>query len=144
MSRQPSIFISVDLPEPLGPMTATNSPRLNRQVHAAQRLERSIAPAIGLGQPAQLDQSGVAACGNHDVAGVVAARMMTGMPFVSPSPETSVKRPSVRPVLTGERHRLAIAGAPRCARSPGSPSPPEPASPLGFGPPPLQPAEDRA
>ena len=31
------MFMQVDLPEPLGPITATNSPRVDAEVDAAQR-----------------------------------------------------------------------------------------------------------
>ncbi len=44
-SRQPRMFIMVDLPEPLGPMIATNSPCAIVEVDAAQRLERGRRPA---------------------------------------------------------------------------------------------------
>ena len=37
------MFISVDLPEPDEPMMATNSPALDRQADAAQRLDLDIA-----------------------------------------------------------------------------------------------------
>ena len=38
-SRQPRMFIAVDLPEPDGPITATKSPCLDVEVDALQRLE---------------------------------------------------------------------------------------------------------
>ncbi len=42
------MFIAVDLPEPLGPMMATNSPASIVEVDAPQRLERRLALAVGL------------------------------------------------------------------------------------------------
>ena len=56
VSRQPSRFMRVDFPEPLGPMTATNSPRRMVEVHAAQRLERGVSGAVGLGEAVQFDE----------------------------------------------------------------------------------------
>ena len=50
------MFIAVDLPEPLGPMMATNSPRVDREVDAAQGLERGLSVAVGLGDAGQADE----------------------------------------------------------------------------------------
>ena len=47
------MFIAVDLPEPLGPMIATNSPASMSQVDAAQRLQRGLPAAVHLGDAAQ-------------------------------------------------------------------------------------------
>ena len=41
VSRQPRMFMRVDLPEPEGPTTATYSLRADLEVDAAQRLHRS-------------------------------------------------------------------------------------------------------
>ncbi len=43
------MFIAVDLPEPLGPMTATNAPRSIGEIHALQRRNRGVAAAVDLG-----------------------------------------------------------------------------------------------
>ena len=51
-SRQPRMCISVDLPEPDGPVTATNSPRLNVERHAAQRPHLHLADDVGLDEVA--------------------------------------------------------------------------------------------
>ena len=50
------MFIAVDLPEPDGPMIATNSPRVDGEVDAGQRVHRGVARAVDLGDAAQLDQ----------------------------------------------------------------------------------------
>ena len=54
------MFIAVDLPEPLGPMMATNSPSRDHQVHATQRLQGHRALAVGLGDADQVDQGAAA------------------------------------------------------------------------------------
>ena len=38
------MFIAVDLPEPLGPMMATNSPRANGEVDALERRHTAASP----------------------------------------------------------------------------------------------------
>ena len=47
--------ISVDLPEPDGPVTATNSPGLDVEVRAAQRAHRDLADVVGLDEVANRD-----------------------------------------------------------------------------------------
>ena len=47
VSRQPRMFITVDLPDPLGPMTATKSPSSIGKIDAAQRLEGGLPLAVG-------------------------------------------------------------------------------------------------
>ena len=54
-SRQPRIAISVDLPEPEGPTRATNSPRRDRQVDAAERVDGHAVRPEDLRQAARLD-----------------------------------------------------------------------------------------
>ena len=49
VSRPPSRCISVDLPEPLGPMMATNSPVRDPQADAAHRLHGPPALLVDLG-----------------------------------------------------------------------------------------------
>ncbi len=49
------MFMHVDLPEPLGPITATNSPALNAQIDATQGAHFAFALAIDLGDLRQLD-----------------------------------------------------------------------------------------
>ena len=50
-SRQPIRFISVDLPDPDGPMMATYSLRCNAQVDAAQRMHLLLGThVVGLPQ----------------------------------------------------------------------------------------------
>src|SRR3989338_943043 len=70
-------------------------PLLDVQVHALQGLEGGVAFAVGFGDAAQADQGGLA----H---GAVPERcsVITAMPSESPSPLTSVLRPSLMPVLT--------------------------------------------
>ena len=50
------MFIAVDLPDPLGPMIETNSPRSIAEVDAAKRRDRRVARAVELGHPAECDQ----------------------------------------------------------------------------------------
>ena len=52
------MFISVDLPEPDGPMIAVYSPRTDHQVDAAQRLDGLAAHAIATGEALGADQVG--------------------------------------------------------------------------------------
>ena len=47
-SRQPRMFIRVDLPEPLEPMNATNSPRCDLERDAAHGMHFHFAGAVGL------------------------------------------------------------------------------------------------
>ena len=49
-SRQPRMFMSVDLPEPDAPMMATNSPRSDREAHAVERAQHRVAEHVDLGQ----------------------------------------------------------------------------------------------
>ena len=42
------MFMSVHLPEPDGPMTATNSPALDRQRHAVERAHLDLAHLVDL------------------------------------------------------------------------------------------------
>ena len=48
--------MQVDLPDPLGPITATNSPRSMRQVDPAQRPHGRLARAVNLGHTFELDK----------------------------------------------------------------------------------------
>jgi hypothetical protein len=50
------MFIAVLLPEPLGPMMATNSPACDVQVDALERHQLGRAAAVALGDAAQADQ----------------------------------------------------------------------------------------
>ena len=67
------MFIAVDLPEPLGPMMATNSPRAIGEVDAVQRRDRGVARAVDLGDAAKGDERRARRC----VAGSSAARQAT-------------------------------------------------------------------
>ena len=49
------MFISVDLPEPDGPMMATNSPRIDAKVDARERADLDLAHRVDLGQAVDLD-----------------------------------------------------------------------------------------
>ena len=42
------MFIAVDLPEPLAPMIATNSPRRDREIDAVERAHLGVARAVDL------------------------------------------------------------------------------------------------
>ena len=46
VSRPAMMCMSVDLPEPDGPMTATKSPALQRDGHSAQRVDGGVAAAV--------------------------------------------------------------------------------------------------
>ncbi len=50
------MFINVDLPEPDGPMIATNSPGADRQVDTVERAHFGLALAVGAADCAQFDQ----------------------------------------------------------------------------------------
>ena len=50
------MFMAVDLPEPDGPMMATNSCALDLQVGAGKRMNGRIARAVDLGDGRELDQ----------------------------------------------------------------------------------------
>ena len=52
------MFMQVDLPEPLGPMTATNSPSLDAQIDAPQRVHGCLAGAVDLGDAASSTSGG--------------------------------------------------------------------------------------
>ena len=67
------------------------------QIDATQGLERGVTVAVGFGEAVQLNQGGVV--GFHGWA--VEVRVMTGVSAARPGPETSTRRPSLRPVLTG-------------------------------------------
>ena len=49
--------MNVDLPEPDGPVTATNSPRLDVDVGAAQRAHFDLADVVGLDEVANGNDS---------------------------------------------------------------------------------------
>ena len=55
VSRQPIMFISVDLPEPDGPMMATYSPRSMLEIDAAQGVDFLRAHHVGLPQVVGFD-----------------------------------------------------------------------------------------
>ncbi len=55
-SSAPTRFRRVLLPQPLGPMTATNSPRPMLEVRVVQRVHGALAAAVGLGQVDRPDQ----------------------------------------------------------------------------------------
>ena len=57
-SRQPMMFIRVDLPDPDAPMIATNSPRSIVRLTAAQRVDLLIAELVDLGDVADFDCRG--------------------------------------------------------------------------------------
>ena len=57
-SSPPSSWRSVDLPEPDGPIRATNSPASTVRRHAAQRLDGGRTERVGLGQVAGLEDRG--------------------------------------------------------------------------------------
>ena len=50
------MFMKVDLPEPDGPITATNSPAVDRQRHAGERVHDVVAEDVVLAQVVGLDQ----------------------------------------------------------------------------------------
>ena len=104
-SRQPRMFIRVDLPEPDGPMIATNSPASIVELNAVERPDLHFAQRVDLGdvldrdhqcrprlpmpgKPAELSDFAVA----------------IPIAILSPSsrspPRIAVNRPSLIPVLT--------------------------------------------
>ena len=54
-SSAPAIVSSVLLPEPLGPMTATSVPGLDREVDVDEGIDPAGAVAVGLGHAAEVD-----------------------------------------------------------------------------------------
>ena len=122
VSRQPRMFISVDLPEPEEPMIATNSPLLDAEVDRAQRRELGVAGAVDLGDLLQLDQGhrrrqrirkpprAPRAAGLRRRAGATWREADDDrLAFASASPPTiSVKLPSERPVCTSRGCRRAV------------------------------------
>ena len=54
------MFMAVDLPEPDGPMMATNSRGLNLEVGAGKRMNGRIARPVDLGDGRELDQGSAA------------------------------------------------------------------------------------
>ena len=65
MSSPATRFSSVDLPQPDGPMTATNSPALTVEVDAAQRADRRALGLEGLAHAADATTRAVARHGRH-------------------------------------------------------------------------------
>ena len=63
-SRQPSVFIRVDLPEPDGPISATYSPRSIDDRHAAKRVDLDLVEHVDLSDVGQFDE------GHRDGLGV--------------------------------------------------------------------------
>jgi hypothetical protein len=49
-SRQPIMFIKVDLPDPEGPMMASTSPGFNRETDPAQGMHLDLTHLVDLGQ----------------------------------------------------------------------------------------------
>ena len=50
------MFMQVDLPEPDGPITATNSPSCTVEIDARERGHLRLAGSVDLGDAAQLDE----------------------------------------------------------------------------------------
>ena len=67
-SRQPRMFIIVDLPDPLVPTMATNSPDLDHEVHVAHGADGPRGAHVVAGHPAQLDEGLAGAHGARLVA----------------------------------------------------------------------------
>jgi hypothetical protein len=59
MSRQPITFMNVDLPEPDGPITATNSPRRDLERNAGERVHVGLAHPVDLDEVVRLDERAV-------------------------------------------------------------------------------------
>ena len=68
------MFISVDLPEPDGPMMATNSPVVDAQVDAVERAHFDLAEVVDLDELADLDDGAVATSASPASAAPAAAR----------------------------------------------------------------------
>ena len=73
MSRPATRFSSVDLPQPDGPMIATNSPAVHLEVDAAQGAHRRELRLEGLANPAQSQRRGVAVASSAAVSTVMTA-----------------------------------------------------------------------
>ena len=97
--------MAVDLPDPLGPMTATNSPVVHLQVDAGQRVHLGVALAVGPHDLVELDDRL-----SHGAHWFVAARStITGVPGVQ---------------LSAPQHRHRAVGRARASTSIGLSSPP--------------------
>ena len=122
------MFIIVDLPEPLDPMNATNSPGWDRERHAADGVYLAIAGAVDLLDVDQINE------GSHGkLLGRMEARTNVDHPAAPPKPppadfdevplntatttwspafkppSTSVYAPSVMPVLISRAGEAAVA-----------------------------------
>ena len=148
-SRQPRMCIRVDLPDPDGPMMATNSPCVDRAATRPRRASTSSAPAaVGLADVDELDDRrsmirhrspvsrppGVAAgAGLAGVRGALPAGRTRGIVMTTCSPASRppviwTMPPEVRPVVTVRVSVAVAVGADRRRSSPsGSWSPPAPA-----------------
>ena len=57
-SKQPTRFISVDLPEPEAPMMATKRTLLDAQSNTLQGMDRHFAQLVGLGEVSDINERG--------------------------------------------------------------------------------------
>ena len=106
------MFITVDLPEPLGPMTATNSPWAMSRSMPRERLELRVAATVDAGDAAQADQ-GIGGRGVHQPCPAARWSMITCIPGASSGDSTSVIRPSLMPGGDRSRRRLGHRAGPR-------------------------------
>ena len=138
-SRQPSTFMKVDLPEPDGPITATNSPCAMSTTDAGERAHLGLAHVVDLGEVAACrisgaDDQNAGAGASPDGDSARAARLARAddhlvafLAAAPPRPRSLV--PSVRPVRTSTAAGLPSGPGtytrPRCsagARAPVSPA----------------------
>ena len=97
MSRQPIRFISVDLPEPDGPMMATNSPGRTSKLTPRSTCRRLFAHHIGLGEiPAGYDGFPVGLWLSHGLAAHRALRSPRWLSVPPPPPPAPVSLPPSR------------------------------------------------
>ncbi len=103
------MFIAVDLPEPLGPMMATNSPSSTRRLTSASA-RTSAAPSPYVRVTPENSIRGGPPAGMSAIADpyfAVAESTMTCVPAVSGPSTTSVQAPSLAPTCT-----VIFSGAP--------------------------------
>ena len=114
--------ISVDLPEPDGPMTATRSPRRDVEGDAAERVDRRVARAVAAGEVARLPRSAraVGRCDGSVRRGWVRAKLRSSVLLSGGSSTDGWPAP---PRRIGRGARSASSPGMICSRPEGSTTP---------------------
>ena len=109
-SRQPRMCMSVDLPDPDGPMMATYSPVGDLEGHSSERLDLKRAVAVGLADISGVDDRSVGDGvygGVIRVGSAVSSTPIGGRPGLARSviPRNRRRRSRRRPRIRRHRHR---------------------------------------